>query len=238
MNGSLYTWSNLNQYFASYLKHNGNPTVVPEDTAFLMPCIFLVQYCFMTVGVKLGDKVGARFSTLIGILFMYVSYAIMIFSTNYYAVLIAMGIFGLGDGLANLSVITNCWKYFPNNKALINGIIIGGLGISSAVLTPIADYFIINPNHVEPDEKNIYPPRIANRLLNFLYFLAGFFLVLGTVAVALTFPYKEETPLDEEKVEDKEFVGKSKSNLKLLWQGFLSIKNLILGLFCFCGPCN
>jgi len=237
MNGSLYTWSNLNQYFASYLKHNGNPTIVPEDTAFLMPCIFLVQYCFMTVGVKLGDKVGARFSTLIGILFMYVSYAIMIFSTNYYAVLIAMGIFGLGDGLANLSVITNCWKYFPNNKALINGIIIGGLGISSAVLTPIADCFIINPNHVEPDEHNIYPPRIANRLLNFLYFLAGFFLVLGTVAVALTFPYKEETP-DEEKVEDKEFVGKSKSNLKLLWQGFLSIKNLILGLFCFCGPCN
>ena len=237
MNGSLYTWSNLNQYFASYLKHNGNPTIVPEDTAFLMPCIFLVQYCFMTVGVKLGDKVGARFSTLIGILFMYVSYAIMIFSTNYYAVLIAMGIFGLGDGLANLSVITNCWKYFPNNKALINGIIIGGLGISSAVLTPIADYFIINPNHVEPDEHNIYPARIANRLLNFLYFLAGFFLVLGTVAVALTFPYKEETP-DEEKVEDKEFVGKSKSNLKLLWQGFLSIKNLILGLFCFCGPCN
>ena len=237
MNGSLYTWSNLNQYFASYLKHNGNPTIVPEDTAFLMPCIFLVQYCFMTVGVKLGDKVGARFSTLIGILFMYVSYAIMIFSTNYYAVLIAMGIFGLGDGLANLSVITNCWKYFPNNKALINGIIIGGLGISSAVLTPLADYFIINPNHVEPDEHNIYPPRIANRLLNFLYFLAGFFLVLGTVAVALTFPYKEEAP-DEEKVEDKEFVGKSKSNLKLLWQGFLSIKNLILGLFCFCGPCN
>jgi hypothetical protein len=149
-----------------------------------------------------------------------------------------MGIFGLGDGLANLSVITNCWKYFPNNKALINGIIIGGLGISSAVLTPIADYFIINPKHVEPNKDGIYPAKIANHLLDFLYFLAGFFLVLGTVAVSLTFPYKEELPLDEEKVEDKEFVGKSKNNLRLLCRGFFSIKNLILGLFCFCGPCN
>ena len=240
MNGSLYTWSNLNQYFASYLKHNGNPKIVPEDTSFLMPCIFLVQYCFMTVGVKLGDKVGPRFSTLIGILFMYISYVIMIFSSNYYAVLIAMGIFGLGDGLANLSVITNCWKYFPNNKALINGIIIGGLGISSAVLTPIADYFIINPGHVEPKD-GIYPPRIANRLLDFLYFLSVFFLVLGVVAVSLTFNFKEEKVeeiLEEDKTEEKELVKKSGNSMKLLFRGFLSIKNLILGLFCFCGPCN
>jgi len=235
MNGSLYSWSNLNQYFASYLKHNGNPNIVPEDTSFLMPCIFLVQYCFMTIGVKLGNRVGARFSTLIGILFMYGSYAIMIFSTNYYLVLIAMGIFGLGDGLANLSVITNCWKYFPNNKALINGIIIGGLGISSAVLTPIADYFIINPRHVEPDESGIYPVKIANHLLDFLYFLAGFFLVLGILAVSLTFNYKEEL-VDEDKYDEKEFLEKNVSNMKLLCEGFWSIKNLILGLFCFCGP--
>ena len=138
MNGSLYTWSNLNQYFASYLKYNGNPDLVPEDTSFLMPCIFLVQYCFMTIGVKLGNKVGPRISTLIGIVTMYISYLIMIFFTNYYLILVAMGVFGLGDGLANLSVIKNCWKYFPNNAALVNGIIIGGLGISSAVLTPIA----------------------------------------------------------------------------------------------------
>ena len=105
MNGSLYTWSNLNQYFASYLKHNGNPDLVPEDTAFLMPCIFLVQYCFMTIGVELGDKIGPRLISLIGVSIIIISYLIMIFTTNFYLVLLAMGIFGLGDGLSNLSVI-------------------------------------------------------------------------------------------------------------------------------------
>ena len=246
MNGSLYTWSNLNQYFASYLKYNGNPTIVPEDTSFLMPCIFLVQYCFMTIGVSLGNKVGPRFSTLIGISFMYLSYAIMIFFSNYYLVLIAMGIFGLGDGLANISVITNCWKYFPNNKALINGIIIGGLGISSAILTPIADFFIINPEHIEPDkDTNIYPEEIANRLPNFLYFLSLFFLVLGTIAVTLTFKYTDEKRIVEVKEEkeekdevEKEYIPKSESVLKLLLEAFLTLKNLMLGMFCFCGPCN
>ena len=231
MNGSLYTWLNLNQYLASYLKHNGNPNVVPEDTSFLMPCIFLVQYCFMTIGVNLGNKVGPRFSTLIGISFMYISYLIMIFFSNYYLVLVAMGIFGLGDGLANLSVIKNCWKYFPGHEALINGIIIGGLGISSAILTPIADYIIINPNHVEPIN-DIYPKVIANHLLNFLYFLSCFFLVLGTIAVTCTFKYEEDSG------EEKEEKVKTVSNLSLLCEGFLTFKNFILGLFCFCGPCK
>jgi MFS family permease len=246
MNGSLYTWSNLNQYFASYLKYHGNPNLVPEDTSFLMPCIFLVQYCFMTIGVNLGNKVGPRFSTLIGIIIMYISYAIMIFFTNYYLILVAMGVFGLGDGLANLSVIKNCWKYFPSNAALVNGIIIGGLGISSAVLTPIADYFIINPDRKEPDKDGIYSEKIANNLLNFLYFLLILFLVLGFFAVAFTFKYEPENNSSNE---DSEKEGKLEtleekstenegSNLSILCYGFWSITNLILGLFCFCGPCK
>ena len=248
MNGSLYTWSNLNQYFASYLKHNGNPDLVPEDTSFLMPCIFLVQYCFMTIGVSLGNKVGPRFSTLIGICFMYISYLIMIFFTNYYLILVAMGIFGLGDGLANLSVIKNCWKYFPDHKALVNGIIIGGLGLSSAVLTPIADYFIINPDGKEPETGGIYPKEIADNLMNFLYFLSILFLILGFFAVAFTFTFQFEDnsanqvfgkaaqlELQEKEVNVDE---KKTSNMSLLCDGFWSLRNLSLSLFCFCGPCK
>ena len=82
MNGSLYTWSSINSYFASYLFYKGND-VTPDDTAFLMPCIFLIQYCFMTIGVSIGNKVGPRVTTLIGILLMYASYAIMLFFDNY-----------------------------------------------------------------------------------------------------------------------------------------------------------
>ena len=172
----------------------------------------------------------------------------MIFSTNYYLVLVAMGVFGLGDGLANLSVIKNCWKYFPQNKALVNGIIIGGLGLSSAILTPIADYFIINPKGKEPDKDGIYPKEIADRLLNFLYFLAIFFLFLGAIAVAFTFKYElEPNSTDEvfgkgaeleEDEKDQTVANKSRSNMGLLCEGFWSLKNLILTFFCFCGPCK
>ena len=195
----------------------------------------------MTIGVKLGDKIGPRFATLIGISVMYISYVIMIFFTNYYLILIAMGIFGLGDGIANLSVIKNCWKYFPNNTASVNGIIIGGLGLSSAVLTPIADYLIINPNRKAPNIDGIYSEDIANNLLKFLYFLLILFLILGILAVSFTFKYEVETILEGKiEIQENELnkINKDSSNLSILCEGFCSFTNVSLSLFCFCGPCK
>ena len=242
MNGSLYTWSSINPYFASYLYYKGND-VTPEDTAFLMPCIFLIQYCFMTIGVKIGNKFGPRISTLIGVLLMYVSYAIMYFSEKYILILVAMGVFGMGDGIANLSVIKNCWKYFPQNTGLVNGIIIGGLGISSAVLTPIADYVIINPGKKDPIDKGFYPEDVAVNLINYLKFLIILFLVLGIIGISLTIPYEKELTsengeLNTDGKQGETDDGKPQGDLKLLCEGFLSLKNLMLLAFCFCGPCK
>ena len=235
MNGSLYVWSNLNVYFASCLYHNGNENLTPEDTSFLMPCIFLIQYCVMTLGVKLGDIIGPRYVTLIGVLLMYLSYILMILTTNYYLVLLSMGIFGLGDGIASLSLIKNCWKYFPDNTALVNGIIIGGLGISSAVLTPIADYIIINPEKKDPIG-DFYEKDIADNLLYYLYFIFILFIILGILATVLTIKYEEK----ENDSSKNEILTEKKvnSSLKVICEGFFSEKNYFLLLFCFCGPRN
>ena len=157
----------------------------------------------------------------------------MIIFKNYYLVLLSMGIFGMGDGIANLSLIKNCWKYFPNNAGLVNGIIIGGLGISSCVLTPIADYLIINPKKIEPTD-GFYDKNVADNLLKYLYFILILFIVLGVVAVTLTFKYEEEDPSKLEILAEK----KEENSLKLIFEGFFSEKNYFLLLFCFCGPCN
>ena len=198
-----------------------------------MPCIFLVQYCFMTIGVKLGDRIGPRYIALLGVCFMYLSYFTMISFTNYYLVLMAMGIFGLGDGIASLSLIKNCWKYFPNNTAFANGIIIGGLGLSSCILTPIADYLIINPNKEEPID-GIYSKDVADNLLKYLYFILVLFIFLGMIAVFLTIKYEDDEPSKEEALTEKS----GNNNLKLIFEGFFSEKNYFLVLFCFCGPCK
>ena len=141
----------------------------------------------------------------------------------------------MGDGIANLSVIKNCWMYFPNYKGLVNGIIIGGLGLSSSALTPIADYIIINPEKKEPAEDGIYEKEVSDNLKKYLYFILILFGVLGILAVALTFKYEEEQdPSKLEALADK----KEENNMKLICEGFFSEKNYFLLLFCFCGPCN
>ena len=255
MNGSLYTWSSINSYFASYLHHHGQDITV-EDLYFLMPCIFLVQYCFMTIGVKIGDSYGPRVTTIIGVFFMVGSYTFLIFFTNYYLVLFGMGLFGFGDGIANLSVINNGWNYFKKNKGLVNGIIIGGLGLSSSVLNPLAD-FMINPDKKGTESDGFYTKEIAERLLQFLYVLVGIFLFLGTIAIVLTFPYEEEVipiptehliqneecnnsvpfPVEEKSISNSTSTILTHPNEKKR-VAFFSIVNFQLGIFCFCGPCK
>lgn len=210
----------------------------------------MVQYCFATLGVKLSNKIGIRSNIFISLIIIYSSIGIMIFSTNYYAILLAMGIFGLGDGLETLSVINNCWKFFPGHTGLVNGIIITGLGISSGILTPIGDYIIINPEKIEPID-DIYPDFVANNLKDFLYFLMILFIILGVLGMVLSFNYEKEYDSQEDNIDitsskdlnEKDLLKIEKNNnksnhLSLLCEGFFSEKNFFLLLFCFCTPCK
>ncbi len=173
----------------------------------------------MTIGVKIGDKTSPRISTIIGVTIMISSYLILIFFKNYYLVLLGMGIFGLGDGLGNLSIIKNAWKYFPNNKGLVNGIIIGGLGLSSSFFTPLADY-IINKNGIKTDDDGFYDKEIANRLIYFLYVMIGIFGFLGFFAIVFTFPYQEENSIlnNDEGYEKEKLIQDDDDNEKGIYE--------------------
>ena len=215
-----------------------------------MPCIFMVQYCVATIGVKLSEKIGIRNNVIIGVIIIYISILIMIFFTNYYVILIAMAIFGLGVGIETLSVINNAWKYFPEHAALVNGIIITGLGISSGILTPIGDYLIINPDKEEPIN-GIYPRNVANNLKIFLYFLLILYLILGLIGIVLSFNFEEDDSHSEDnqkesvsiEINEKDSLiidaqQNKQNNMGSLWEGFFSEKNFFLLLFCFSTPCK
>ena len=84
--------------------------------------------------------------------------------------------------------------------------------------------------------------------MNFLYFLSILFLILGFFAVAFTFKFQFEDnsavqvfgKAAQLELQEKEINADSKkrSNMSLLCDGFWSLKNLSLSLFCFCGPCK
>lgn len=204
-----------------------------------MPCSDLFIYFTLTLGTKMGNKIGVRLTIIVALACKYASYLLLLFIPNYYVVLIAMCLFGVGNGLGNLTYMKNSWKYFPKSQGLINGIILGGAGISSSILTPLADFFIINPDKEKADEKTgLYPKDVGNRVPKYLIILLIIFSVLGLFSLIFNFPFKEEDdtkPTEKEENLIKPLPGEAESSLK---ETFFSIKNSMLICFCFCGFCK
>ena len=111
---------------------------------------------------------------------------------------------------------------------------IGGMGLNSFILTPIAKNFI-NEQLILP-ENQIYPKEISDKFLNYLIFLSILHFILSVMSVCLNFNYQEEE--EPSKIEELEEKPKLiKNNSSNLCEGLFSEKNYFLLLFCFCGPC-
>ena len=59
--GSLYTWSNINVFFVSYLKQYNSPNIEIVDGYFLMPIINFISNCSNYFGTKIEEKLGIHF---------------------------------------------------------------------------------------------------------------------------------------------------------------------------------
>lgn len=223
-----------------------------------------MQYIFLALGVKLNDSIGARKTVVISSLIVLIGYLILVFIKKYIVVLVGMGIFGLGIGLGHLPVIKNTTKYFIKHQGLINGIISGGQAISCFVLTMIADFVVVNPNKVPADSNGIYPEECAKNLKKLLYILLGLIVFFEVMAISLTFTYEGEDNLDVSKEEETnaneeekegiplENIGSEDnvnvnqenktipepSEMQIIKEAFCTMKNLQLGLCCFCGICK
>lgn len=232
-----------------------------------MPCSDLLLNFFNTFGLKIGDKIGAKNAILLSVFFEFITLAILLYIPNYYMVLIAMGIFGIGIATNSLITIKNCWKYYPNVKGLVYGFNVGAAGISTSFFTPIADFWIINKDKEKTGPDGLYPRHVADRLPTYLYVLVGIFLVFGLFSYLLTFNYEDdeitsqiEQLIEEEKKQDiekdKENKEEEKDNkkneekkdenkikrrkipFKELFALFCSKKNLQILVFTFGGPCK
>ena len=226
---------------ASYLYYHDSKSIRPKKTYFLMPCSDLFIYFFLTLGAKIGNKIGVRLIICLALAFKFLSYALLLMIPNYYIVLISMCLFGVGSGLGNLTYLKNSWRYFPKSQGLVNGIILGGAGISSSILTPLADFFIINPDKEKADEDTglYFNKTIANKVPKYIAILCIMFLILGLISIFITFPYEFEDENGEKKEERKTVVNYDSPEYQAtLKELFLSKQNFKLLSFCFCGFCK
>ena len=77
----------------------------------------------MTIGIMLGQSLVFLSS----------------YQKEYWGFFFLYGIgFGINNGIAYVIPISNCWKYFPNNKGLVGGIIVSGVGMGTFIFNLIS----------------------------------------------------------------------------------------------------
>ena len=240
----MYTWGNINKYYCSYLRIE-HPEYTILKIFFMLPIGIMMQNTSPLLGGIIDNAVSPRLNLIFTFVCELGCHLLLKYSAQYWVILTAMFLYGFGNGLSYYGVLRNAWKYFPNKKGLLSGVILACFGLSSFVFTSIAD-LIINPQGIEADADNYYPKEVAENVPKFIDSMCVVIAVAGTVVVCLICPYKEDkskvAPGESQDNDNEDNVDKSVSPVKQhkqpLSQSVFSCEFLRLCIMSACTFCK
>jgi len=166
-----------------------------SETVWFHAVIISGQALGMPIGGYLYAKIGFRPVTIVGMLMCSGGVLLSRLTVDYglgpfiftYAVM-----FGVGMGLPYAVLFTVAAKWFPNNRSLVTGIILGGLGMGAILFTPLQQA-LINPNNLPFND-----PRVAANVPTSFLILGGIMVGLQIVGFTLLRePKASSLPEDE-----------------------------------------
>ena len=234
LTGNLFSFPNFIPYYKSFLYYrNGKREIVrDEQLYFIAPVGICIHNVLPSVTGLLDKILGTRILTIIGSISLLVSQILMYKFIDYYIIIIAYGLFGICGSLTYFQSLKNCWKYFPEKKGLISGIIFSSFGLSSFIFTSLGDY-LINPKDSQKID-GYYSEEVSERFLMYVKVFIICIIVMGTLSCILCFPFKEESSKDNNILENNE-INKDQSandnlNPETVEDDELTLKESILSL--------
>ena len=182
LTGSLFTFPNLISYYEIFVDHKYNK----NQLYFVAPVGILFFNSLSSVMGILDDKFGTRVLNIIASILLLSSQLLVYFFKIFALLIIAYILYGLAASLTYYQSLKNCWKYFPNLKGLVSGIVFSSFGLGPFIFTSIADGVIKTSEDGNKDEEIIKGFKLF--LIIFIICIA----VAGTLSSILCFPYKKE----------------------------------------------
>ena len=181
--------SNLFKYFYLYLRYVNENIYTYEKVEVILSLSNIIYFLFIFLGIILNFKFNTNSIVGISLLLRIFSiYLLMNCSTNnifFWYLLTKCS----SSGLCFLPILSEIWKYFPNNKGLITGIFFLGKGLNKLFYESIS-IKIINPKKLNiMRNDNIYLFEINENYYNYLKILIIFFCLLGSVIQSLIYPH-------------------------------------------------
>ena len=209
--GNLFSFPNFIPYYKSYLYYkNKKKEVISElQLYFIAPTGIFVHNTLPSLTGFMDNILGTRILTIIGMISLLGSQIIMYNYIEYNLLIISYIFFGFCGSLTYFQSLKNCWKYFPDKKGVISGIIFSCFGLSSFAFTSIGD-LIINPKSEQKGENGYYTEEISNKFLDYLKFYIICIIVLGTLSSILCFPFEKDEKMED--VIERESLNLTKEN--------------------------
>ena len=131
LTGSLFTFPNLITYYEVFVARQFSK----NQLYFVAPVGILFFNSLSSVMGILDDKLGTRILNIIASILLLGSQLLVYFFKNYALLIIAYILYGLAASLTYFQSLKNCWKYFPNLKGLVSGIVFSSFGLGPFIFT-------------------------------------------------------------------------------------------------------
>ncbi|MCS7139739.1 MAG: OFA family MFS transporter [Candidatus Nezhaarchaeota archaeon] len=176
--GAVYAYSVIRVHFEKIFEGYGLKVTATEMQLPLMVSLLLSVPTMPLIG-KYVERHGPRRMALISAIMVGSSWLLASFANNPLTLILSYGVIGgIGGSIAYNCAIVVPARWFPDKRGLVVGLTVLGLGISAAIVGPLADYIAM-----------CLGPQIMLRVLGIM-----FFAIMVISASSLRFPPSDWSP--------------------------------------------
>lgn len=199
--GIVYIWSVISKALIDDLNWTSKEASLP----YTMITVFFV--IAMVIFGKIQDEKGPRLTITIGGILMGIGLILSGVFTKPKIMILTMGLIaGTGIGTVNASTAPPAVKWFPpEKKGMITGIVVAGVGLSSVLYSPLANYLI----------------NLVGISKTFIYIGVGALISTVILAQLLENPPKDFVPKRTKSIEKK----KEKTSNDFTWKEMMKTSN-------------
>ena len=189
--GTLYCFGNMNTYMTSYLRKHVHPGIAYSDMVWIPTLATVGQGLFMTFSGHLEELMGVRFTIIFGstLMTLGVYLTALTIQVSVFLTIVTYGLmFGVGIAMAYAPPLGVAMRWFPRQKGLVNGVIVGGFGAGAFVFNQVQSAYL-NPGNAPLDDDGYFSDdRILNRVPSVFLLLGSIYGVIQAMAVLLISP--------------------------------------------------
>lgn len=174
--GVLYTWSIFKGAISESIKKGGEGAFQWDLASINDPyavCCLMFAFSMILAG-KCQDRMGPRFTAMIGGLLVGSGFFVLSMTNSYWMWVLGFGVLvGMGLGFGYSSATPPALKWFPPAKTgLIAGIVVSGFGLAPVYIAPLATYLM----------------KTGGLQWTMLFFAVAFTIVVGLFSLLLANP--------------------------------------------------